>query len=177
MKFAGIDYSLSSPAVCIFDDKQEFSFNNCQFHILSDKKTTNVDNINKKKHSEWNNRNERYHDISHFFLEELISCDVIYIEDYSMRSIGKVFHIAENTEVLLYNLWLNKKEYTKIPPTVLKKFASGKGAGKKELMYDAFVKQTKLILTDMMGVKNYDSPVSDIIDSFFLCAMAMAAGA
>ena len=88
------------------------------------------------------------------------------------RSKGKVFHIAENTEVLQYNLYLAGKEYHKIPPTSLKKWATGKGNSDKEKMYERFLEIEGLDLKAMFGLKKADSPLSDIVDSYFLAKYA-----
>ena len=104
--------------------------------------------------------------------------DNILIEDYSLGSKGKVFHIAENTEVLQYNLWRNAKKYKKIPPTSLKKWVTGKGNATKELMYEQFLKEEKIDLSSMIFTSasrrstKIDSPISDIVDSFYLCKYA-----
>lgn len=94
--------------------------------------------------------------------------DRILIEDYSMGSKGKVFHIAENTEVLQYNLFLMKKKYEKIPPTSLKKWATGKGNADKEKMYERFLEIEGIDLKAMLGLTKADSPLSDIVDAYFL---------
>jgi hypothetical protein len=74
---------------------------------------------------------------------------------------------------LQYLLWTTDQPYFKIPPTVLKKFATGKGNSNKQQMYDAFVEQEGVDLIQAMGRKNCDSPVSDIVDAFFLCQNAI----
>ena len=178
MIFTGIDYSLSSPAVCTYDEAAgDFCFQNCNFLLLSDKKIPKTPkNIYIESHKPWSDPNERYHNIATFFLDN-IKTDKILIEDYSMGSKGKVFHIAENTEVLQYNLWLKKIPYKKIPPTVLKKFATGKGNSNKEAMYSQFLKEENVDLLGLLGLNlpksgKIDSPISDIVDSFFLCRYA-----
>ena len=86
-----------------------------------------------------------------------------------MGSKGKVFHIAENTGILKYTLYKNKVKYATVPPTVVKKFASGKGNSKKEQMYEAFIKETG---TDLIKLLSYEkqlgNPITDIVDSFYL---------
>ena len=178
MIFAGIDYSLSSPAVCTYDEAAgDFCFQNCNFFLLSDKKIPKTPkNIYIESHKPWSDPNERYHNIATFFLDN-IKTDKILIEDYSMGSKGKVFHIAENTEVLQYNLWLKKIQYKKIPPTSLKKTVTGKGNAPKEVMYQQFLKEEKTDIFKLLGLKmpktgKIDSPISDIVDSFFLCRYA-----
>jgi hypothetical protein len=59
-------------------------------------------------------------------------------------------------------------------PTVVKKFASGKGNADKDRMYEAFVKETgaELMKEISPDSKKVASPVSDIVDSYFICKYA-----
>ena len=182
MIFVGVDYSLVSPAVCVFNDTAgEFCFDACDFIVISDKKIPCATrNIGIYPHKPWSNPNERYHNIADFLLNMIYfeyGDNQVLIEDYSFGSKGKVFHIAENTAVLQYNLWLKHIPYNKIPPTTLKKWATGKGNATKEMMYDAFVKQTGVDIFKTLGLKKsktnkIDSPVSDIVDAYWLCRYA-----
>ena len=58
-----------------------------------------------------------------------------------------------------------------MPPTVLKKFATGKGNSDKEKMHEAFVGQFGVDLRRAMTPLNtkVGNPVSDIVDAIFLC--------
>jgi hypothetical protein len=58
-----------------------------------------------------------------------------------------------------------------LPPTVVKKFARGKGVGTKDQMYEAFVKETgvKLMPLYQPDAEEVGSPVGDLVDSFFIC--------
>jgi len=38
MVIAGIDYSLTSPSICIFNSQEPFTFNRCAFYFLTDVK-------------------------------------------------------------------------------------------------------------------------------------------
>ena len=68
---------------------------------------------------------------------------LIQIEDYSYGSTGRVFHIAENLGLLKYKLKMECGwDYTLLPPSVIKKFATDKGNANKELMLEAFEKDT-----------------------------------
>jgi Holliday junction resolvasome RuvABC endonuclease subunit len=82
-----------------------------------------------------------------------------------MGSKGKVFHIAENTAVLKYLLHESNIPIEIVPPTVLKKFATGSGRAKKEDMHIAFKEQTGIALTDRAKIGN---PYSDLVDAYFL---------
>jgi Holliday junction resolvasome RuvABC endonuclease subunit len=173
MIFAGIDYSLTSPAVCVYNESAgDFCFANCEFFVLNDKKVpTTPKNIGIYPHKDWKDPNERYHNIATFIMNiyENFQDTSVLIEDYSMGSKGKVFHIAENTEVLQYNLWQKKIPYKKIPPTSLKKWATGKGNANKDAMYQKFLEVEGIDLINLLGLKNCDSPISDIVDSYWLC--------
>ena len=58
--------------------------------------------------------------------------------------------------------------YQLIAPSSVKKFATGKGNANKEMMIDAF-KETAGF--DLLGELDctYNSPASDIADSYFIC--------
>mgnify|MGYP003344869967 FL=1 len=176
MIYAGIDYSLTSPSICVYNNVDEFSFSACTFYVLNDRKCHTLPNIKIKEHSNYDSSNRRYENISDYFLPILSCCDSIMIEDYSMGSKGKVFHIAENTEVLQFKLYKMNKNYDKVPPTTLKKWASGKGNATKEIMYKSFISSENIDLIDLLGFSKKNklsSPITDIVDSFFLCKYAI----
>jgi hypothetical protein len=58
-----------------------------------------------------------------------------------------------------------------LPPTEVKKYATCKGNADKQMMYDSFVQDTgaALRLTITPDKKEITSPVSDIVDSYFIC--------
>ena len=37
MRFAGVDYSMTSPAVCVFEGDDEFDFSGCRIYYYTDK--------------------------------------------------------------------------------------------------------------------------------------------
>ena len=59
-------------------------------------------------------------------------------------------------------------DYTLLPPSVIKKFATDKGNANKELMLDAFEKDTAANLAKIFDTTS-KSPVSDIADAYFIC--------
>ena len=59
------------------------------------------------------------------------------IEDYSFGSKGRVFNLAENCGLLKYMLFKKGYRFFTVPPTVVKKFATGKGNANKEAMVKA----------------------------------------
>ena len=92
-----------------------------------------------------------------------------------MGAKGKVFHIGENCGLLKHKLWKNKIRFETVTPTALKKFATGKGNSDKCIMHAAFHELTKINLMKEMDKESKDcgSPVSDIVDSYFIARYAL----
>lgn len=180
----GIDYSLSCPCICFISDEK------IEFRFLSD--TKKYDGVWKTKfgtksviikgyeHKDWKHPLGRYNNIAQGILGKtddditrLTKAKSLNIEDYSMGSKGKVFHIAENVAVLKNYIWLLDIKYVTTPPTVLKKFATGKGNSDKEAMYASWLAETNIDLKDLMDCTSakVPSPISDIVDSYYLAKM------
>lgn len=172
MIVVGIDYSLTSPAVCVARDK---TFSNSFFYFLNDRKSVigKCHNILGEAHEEYLTDQERYENIASWVLAILANFDkkdvVILIEDYSFGSKGKVFHIAENCGMLKYMLYKAGYKFFTVPPTVVKKFATGKGNATKEKMYEAFVKDTFVDLHSIISpTTKLGSPTTDIVDAWYI---------
>jgi Holliday junction resolvasome RuvABC endonuclease subunit len=181
-RVGGIDYSLTCPAVCIYEgEKEDFDFENCQLFFLANQKKyedfqyKNIEGSQQIKKYEL--PEERYDFISDWAMDILISHNIedIAIEDYSYGSQGKVFHIAENTGLLKWKMWNADMNYSLLAPTVIKKFATGKGNANKEKMYESFLIETSRNLNEELEIKSekIGNPVSDIVDSFYICKMAL----
>ena len=174
MVIAGIDYSLTGPAICVFSGTGTFSFSKCSFYYLTDtKKYANsyLSNIIGETFLDWDCDIERYETIADWAMEVLMGCSSIALEGYAYGAKGKVFHIAENTGVLKYKIYQRGIPLTIIPPTEVKKYATGKGNSDKEKMYDAFVEENNMLLKSIItpDKKDITSPVSDIVDSYYIC--------
>lgn len=173
MKIAGIDYSMTSPAICLVDADKSWSYENCYFFFLTEKKKFDiiVDNII-GKYFEYPSEIERFDLISSFFLDRMLENEVeqVFIEDYSMGSKGRVFNIAENTGILKYRMWNFGIKYETVPPTVIKKFATGKGNADKQKMQDFFINETQIDLKNRLSMTEKQwNPSSDIIDAYWIC--------
>lgn len=174
----GIDYSLTNPAITIYRGGENWEPEHCRFFFLTDKsnrvKTDHPfygDRMPKPETFE--NYQGRYHYISSWALRVLTGSESfpITIEGYSMGSKGKVFNIAENTEVLKYRLFQKNVICLEAPPTSVKKFATGNGQADKKRMTDAFIQDTGIDVHSLFGTGALKdiSPVSDIADSYWLC--------
>lgn len=172
---AGVDYSMTCPAVTIAYLDRPFTFESCRMYYLSEKPTKNVlPNIHSSRLGPYTSNEQRFEMISEWAMYSIIECGhgvVVYIEDYSFGSKGKTFHIAENTGMVKNKLWKTGYPINPIPPTVIKKFGHGKGNATKDQMYEAFVKETGVDLMKLYQpkAKNVGSPVGDLVDSYFIC--------
>ena len=183
----GIDYSLSSPGVCVNTSEGEFRYEDCTFYFLTNTKKYNTTFKEKiafgtsavefvgSPHKLYTSEPERYNQISDWVVDIINSYvfwqekPIIQIEDYSYGSTGRVFHIAENLGLLKYKLKMECGwDYTLLPPSVIKKFATDKGNANKDLMLDAFEKDTGTNLAQVFDTTS-KSPVSDVADAYFIC--------
>lgn len=168
----GIDYSMSCPSVTWISKDLPFKFENCHIAYLSEKVAKSVlPNIHPTRLGKYENNEHRFDMISMWALDHIPRRATVFIEDYSFGSKGKVFHIAENAGLVKHKLWKLGHNITPIAPTVIKKFATGKGNATKEQMYEVFVNETGVKLLPLYQPKSLKvgSPVGDIVDSYFIC--------
>ena len=183
-KIAGIDYSLTSPAVCIYTEENDggyFDFSRCVLHYLSNTKGQQqlaagcgLDNIKASPYPEWETEEERHEYLSDWAYKLIQGCKEVFIEGYAFATVGKshVRSVAEGTGLLKNKMWKMKIPFTIFPPTVIKKHATGKGNADKQLMYNAFCDEllTPTDLKELLSpkAKKIISPISDIVDSYFI---------
>ena len=181
-RIAGIDYSLTSPAICVWKstDDRLFNFDDCALYYLENPHKRRgstphgILNIHATPYPEWKTEEERHELLSNWTMSIITGCEV-FIEGYAFATSGTshVRSIAENTGLLKHKMHKVKQSFTSVPPTVIKKYATGKGNANKEIMYDAFCAE---ILTppDLKSrltpkSKKLRNPVTDIVDSYFIC--------
>jgi Holliday junction resolvasome RuvABC endonuclease subunit len=152
----GIDPSISNTGIVILNNNCEF-INWGESHNLVNKKII--------KHCIL-----RYTEITdkivNLIEESLDSATelVICYEDYSFNSTNKSYSLGELGGVLKTAL-LQQNIPTKlylVPPSTLKLFATGYGGATKEMMLEAYKKNTP----------QYVVPSGDIIDAYYLAEMA-----
>lgn len=174
MLIAGIDYSLNGPAICVFEGKENFVFEKCRFYYLTDtKKNIGLfsNNIFGEKFNDYDEECERYDTISEWVMNVITGCEQVALEGYAYGAQGRVFHIAENTGILKYKLYQASIPLEIVQPSHVKKIATGKGNADKTKMYEAFLKETKIPLKDIISPnkKEIGNPVSDLVDAFYIC--------
>lgn len=132
-------------------------------------------NIIGEEHQEYNTPIERFSNISKWAIQKFYNLKYnldnlkVYIEGYSFGSKGQaLFQIAENCGILKYKLQERNISYDTIVPSVVKKFATGKGNADKDMMYKAFNKETKIDLKKLFDTDKVGNPISDIADSYFI---------
>ena len=93
MIVAGVDYSLTCPAMCVFDNENgEFSFEKCHFYFLTQSRKYDVQFKNiRGKFFDHEGMTDvlRYDGISNFFIDRLLETDKdchVFLEGYSMGS-------------------------------------------------------------------------------------------
>ena len=175
---AGIDYSLTSPAICVAEViDNEIKFENCKFHFLKQNKShKSISNVFLAyDYPEYEDDIERFSKLASWTIECIRwfngRVSIVYLEDYAFAATGRVFHIAENMGILKKQLREVGFKYITIPPTVVKKHATGKGNANKELMYDTFLSESHVDLQSQLSPKStkISNPVSDIVDSYYIC--------
>ena len=182
-KIAGIDYSLTSPAICVYKDENDgfFDFDKCVVHYLSNNEKqqqlasrSRLDNIRVEPYPEWNTEEERHEKLATWAYNIVQGCEEVFLEGYAFATSVQagVRSMAENTGLLKHKMWKNKLKFQTYPPTVIKKFATGKGNSNKEKMYEAFVGEllTPNDLKEQLTpkAKKIINPISDIVDSYFI---------
>ena len=127
-KIAGIDYTLTSPCICICEiQNEEFDFKNCGFYFFAQTKhQLKISHTNLYPHSlitTYTSDAERYNKLSNWVIDVLAingKPRPVYLEDYAYAATGKVFHIGENTGHLKYKFWQYNVKYQIFAPTSIR---------------------------------------------------------
>lgn len=180
MIVAGIDYSITCPAMCIYDTEKEFRHENLRFFVVKK-------NLSKREEKriaglgEWNQniRILRQPDSENDTLRFLLTAGFfsglirengvsqVYMESYAYNGKGKVFNLAEATGTLKLLLLLDRIPLVLFPPLSVKKAFTGKGNANKEKMISRYEELMGVNLREMYGAEEglSDSPLSDIVDA------------
>ena len=174
MSILGIDLSLTSPSLCIYDNNGVFDLDHVKIYYLTDVNKSIMQNkyLTGIKYPDYQTQEDRYHVLSSWVLDRVKEHKVkqVFIEGYAFNAVGRVFQIAENTGVLKYRLKMVGLNTITVPPTVIKKYATGKGNANKEVMQASFLHETGINLKNTLSLTEKQwNPSSDIIDSYYVC--------
>lgn len=173
MIIIGIDYSMSSPGLVKVELNESLDIIRADYQGFSSvAKTAKLDdNIIHFKKDHFNNNFDRFTTLTNFcseFIESWGVPDYVAMEDYAMGShSGMNFTIGEATiltKLAVYNTGCKFRLYS---PTLIKKYATGKGNAKKEDMQKAYsiLGESYLDLDKLPINKN---PREDIVDAYWI---------
>lgn len=166
MIIASIDYSMTSPAICVADSNTDIKFDKCFFYNISDIKNKPMrKNIHYTQMPHYKNDEDRFDKLSNWAIEILKANEVetVIIEGYSFGSkSNRLFQIGENCGILKFKIFSDLSlPIITIPPTEIKKIYSGNGNASKDMMVETLFNKENIKLGE-----NSKSPISDIIDSY-----------
>jgi len=167
----GIDYSITCPCLCLFDERKTFKFENCFFYYLTNTKKYAdkiAPNITGESFQEYVQDVDRFDTISEWATNLCIGAADVGMEGYAYGAKGRVFNLAENMGLLKYKLYKHAIPVTIVEPSKVKKCATGKGNADKQVMYETFSKETNTDLKSVFGQKTLSNPVTDVIDSYYV---------
>lgn len=166
----GIDYSYTSPAICVLGE----NFEKSKFYFCNQNKKVCVTALNYEGTlltKDYSHDSERYDRISNWAIERIsqhwTAGSTIILEGYAFGARGgMLFNIAENAGLLKYKL---SKEFSHpeiVSPTAVKKFWTGKGNANKEVMVQTLLDKEGIDIVKWMQMNKLGSPAHDIVDSY-----------
>lgn len=173
----GVDYSITCPCLCLYDERKEFNFNNCFFYYLTNTKKFAdkiLPNVTGESFQDYVADVDRFDSISEWAINLCAGAADVAVEGYSFGSKGKVFNLAENMGIFKHKLYKAGVPLTVIEPSKAKKLATGKGNADKAAMYKAFSEETNTQLVFTFNQKSLTNPVTDIVDSYYILKSLIA---
>ena len=167
----GLDYSINSPGLCIYDTEKDLTFENLLLYNKNDKKKYSgiFKNIEIVTQAPYSCNEERYKNTASWAFEIIKKnkVDFVCMEGYAMgSSAGQVFNIAENTSVIKQLMFDNNIPFIVPSPKTVKKHFTGSGNANKNLMVDTFEKRFCVSIAEIISQTNkYTSPTNDMVDS------------
>lgn len=173
--FAGIDYSMNSPAICVWNENDPLDFEHLKFYNFGKVKKLEgnhgVGNVNVMVQENYEANEPRFRAIAAWAKAVMIANGVTdaIIEGYAMSSkaSNNLCQTAENCGLLKQQLYTLGIEFEVVAPTQAKKLFTGKGNAKKPDIIEEFTRFMKHDLLKSMDITNKEGkPVDDIADSF-----------
>lgn len=171
MKLIGIDYSYTSPSICILGD----DFQSSLFYFANSNKKVCVKARNYEGfliEKDWVDNVDRYERLALWAVEKIQQHwepdSKIILEGYAFGARGgMLFNIAENAGLLKYHL---KRSFGRHPeiisPTAVKKHWTGKGNANKEAMVQTLLDKEGVDVVSWMQMNKLASPAHDVVDSY-----------
>ena len=171
MTNVGIDYSTSSPCICV-NVRNDYDF----YYLTRTQKFARTIDVEfgimegARLPKQFNSRIEQYTFIANWAMDILsrYHIDHVWLEDYAFAATGRVFHIGENTGLLKYKIFRRDIPYTTVPPTTVKRSSIGKGNASKEEAILKFNQDFNIDLNEILDSTTMN-PASDIADSYHIC--------
>jgi len=166
MVIAGVDCSITSPSVVVFELNGDFEIIAKNFFAVSRTKKDSSDSISWIKNKDFEYNFQKSIHIRNLIIDflEYSKIDYVSFEGYSYGSVGRVFDIAEATS-LLKSLFVERYD-SKVriyDPKSIKKFATGNGNADKNLMLRFYDTNG-----DKINLNDYGACyVNDVVDAFY----------
>jgi Holliday junction resolvasome RuvABC endonuclease subunit len=181
----GIDYSMTCPAACALDPDNatpRFWYAHTGKLGIADLPHVSVTCV-----PEFPQEQTRTVDRARFLAKACLAWierapvpNPVLIEDYAFSATGRVFHIGENAGILKYVLGDAGLLVFAVPPTVVKRYATGKGNADKYKMTQAFLEaypeaQAWIRVLFPRFTDDSDparSPLADLADAYWIARYA-----
>lgn len=173
----GIDYSMTCPAACIPYNTPQFWFaSQRSYDPLRDITTYEITTLDVVR------RAEQTGAALIEWIKQYPDVRTVVLEDYAYAATGRVFHIGEHTGILKLLLMRAGYHVCAVPPTVVKKFATGKGNADKPRMTAAFLKShpeaqlwhATFFPRTRAAASMAKSPLTDLADAYWIAKYAAA---
>jgi len=169
MYLIGVDYSISCPAVCVYNGVTKPKPSDCQFFYLTKTKKWIGEwgNVSGQEYPQWEHPMERYTLIADWAIDAMrkgrqdwMDIPKVAIEDYGFNANGRITDLAEHTGVLKKKLWDMDVPYTSVSVGSVKKSLTGKGNSTKEDI--GFLYKAEMPTVLPAGI----SPTADCLDAY-----------
>ena len=175
MKIAGLDISLTSPGIVIFELNDNLEIVKSEWFaftkVIKEYKLypNNIFLYNHIKGSYLN----RSIFIRNAIWSKIFDCEYVALENYSFGSKGKSFHIGEFTGLIKMLAYENDKKIRLYDIQEIKIYGTKHGDGDKVRMEDEFEKrEDKIDLSKLPPSRpKHESIKGDVIDAFFVAKL------